>query len=56
MDTALRVTEDLVAEFAARKKVASLDEPITAALVSLDQSLMQSSRLPPIVVEGQERE
>lgn len=41
----LRVTVVLVAEIAVQRQVALLVERICAALLSLDQSLLQSSRL-----------
>lgn len=39
MEMALRVTEGLVAEFAAKKRILLLDEAIMAALFSVDRSL-----------------
>lgn len=42
---ALRVMEGLAAKFAARKRVPLQDEPIMAALLSLDQTLELTSRL-----------
>lgn len=49
MKIALYIAEGLVADFAAMEQVPLLDEHIMAALLSLDLSLMQSSRLFPIV-------
>lgn len=43
MKIALRVAEGLFAESAAGERVPLLDEPIMAALLSLEQCLVQSS-------------
>lgn len=51
MDLALCVAEGLLPHFAGRERVPLLDEPITVVLLSLNRSLMQSSRLAPIVGE-----
>lgn len=51
MEMALFVTESLIVGFAAEERVALLDEPILAAILSLYRALMQSLRLNPIVGE-----
>lgn len=51
MDTALRVTEGLAAEFAAGKRVPLLDEPTMAALYSLNRTLSSTSRLANVIRE-----
>lgn len=56
METAFRVTDGLVAMFAARKRVPLLDEPQMAALRPHDQPLTQSSCLSPTISEAIERQ
>lgn len=56
MEMAFRVTEGLVADFAAREQVSLLDERIMAAILSLDRSSMQTSRLFSIVGEVLEQQ
>lgn len=50
LEMALHFIVSLVAELAARKRVPLLDEPIVAAFLSLDRSLVQSSRHIPSLV------
>lgn len=45
MEVVLRITKELVSEFTDRERVPFLDESIAAAFLSLDQSLVHSSRL-----------
>lgn len=49
MEIALYVTEGLNIELAVREQVPLLDMPIIKALLCLDQTLIQSLRLTPIV-------
>lgn len=51
VEMALRVTESLDTEFAARGQIMLLDEPIMEVLLRLNCSLLQQSRLTPIVGE-----
>lgn len=55
MEMILHVIKDLVAESAAKKIVPLLETLIVAALLSFDRSLMQPSRLTPIVGEDLNR-
>lgn len=51
MEMALRATKHLHAQFATRQWVLVLEELIMAVLLSLDRSLMHSSRITPVVSE-----
>lgn len=53
---ALSVTKSLVVKFAIRKQVPFLEEPIIAAFLSLHRSLMQATRLIPIIGNVLERQ